>query len=400
MKDVAVDRAVARVSEWLKLDCRHFRGDRPCAAGVQGDCPTVCGKQQPMGVRVLVIKLGALGDVIRTAALLPGIKEAWPRSYVVWVTRPSGVRMLANHPLIDRLLPLDAETLCHVDIEDFDVCLSLDKEPGPAGLAMRVRAQDRRGIGLSPSGTPFPLNRECDDYFRLGLDDELKFRGNTQTYPEMIYRAVGLPYRGQTYTLHPDAAAQRRAARVWGERGVGPQECMIGLNTGAGRVFANKSWPPEKFGQLARRLLGRDERRVALLGGPEEREVNRGLAAAHPGLIDVGCDHDEATFAALVARCRVLVSGDTMALHAAIAQRVAVVALFGPTCAQEIDVFGRGEKIVTRLGCAPCYRRTCDKSPHCMDDISLNEVEAAIERWTLSGAAPHAIGLPLLEPVA
>jgi len=383
----------------LKLDCRHYRGDRPCAAGVQGACPARCSRHEPMGHRVLVIKLGALGDVIRTAALLPGLKERWPVSHITWVTRPAGVRMLAGHPLIDRLLPFDADTLCHLEYERFDLCLSLDKEPGPTALAMRVDARERRGIGLSPHGTTYPLNAECAAYFLLGLDDDAKFRGNTKGYPQLLYEAVGLPWRGQRYTLHPGAAARRRAAAAWAALGVRGDEVVIGLNTGAGSVFANKTWPPERFVELARALRTRHPWRVALLGGPDERERNRRIAGACPGVLDTGTDHDEATFTALVGRCNVLVTGDTMALHVGVAQAVPCVVLFGPTCHQEIELYGHGTKLVTQLGCAPCYRRQCERSPTCMDDIALAPVRRAVEHW--AGAVPAdarqpAVALPVL----
>lgn len=381
-ESVPSDRIAAPSADpQLKLDCRHFRGDRPCAAGVQGVCPAACASYAPMGTRILVIKLGALGDVIRTAALLPGVKAHWPQSHVTWVSKPSGVRMLANHPLIDRLLPFDAETICHLEQERFDVCLSLDKESGPAALAMRVSATDRRGVGLSPFGTPFPLNAACVDYFRLGLDDDQKFYANQSSYPELIYGAVGLPYHGERYTLHPTTAHHAAAARRWSAWGVTPSDVVVGLNTGAGDVFANKSWPADRFIELARRLTTRSTFRVALFGGPGERDRNRYIAAACPTVIDTGCDHAELEFAALVARANVLVTGDTMALHVAVALDVPCVALFGPTCAQEIDLFGRGEKCVTQLACSPCYRRSCDITPNCMDDITLENVFAAIQRW-------------------
>ncbi len=50
----------------LELDCRHYRGDRPCDAKVQGVCPRDCAHYAPMGQRILIIKFGALGDVIRS----------------------------------------------------------------------------------------------------------------------------------------------------------------------------------------------------------------------------------------------------------------------------------------------------------------------------------------------
>ena len=402
--------AASVVEPRLRLDCRNFRGDRPCAAGVQGVCPTSCPQCRPIDARILLIKLGALGDVIRTAALLPGLKAAWPESHITWVSRPAGVRMLANHPLIDRLLPFDAESLCHLECEQFDLCLSLDKEPAPAALAMRVRAAQRRGIGLSRFGTVFPLNSQCAAYFRLGLDDEFKFRCNEKAYQELIYQAVGLSYRGERYQLYPGAAHCRWAGRRWQAHQVEPHEKVIGLNTGAGDAFANKIWRAEKFTRLARELVRKHGWRVALLGGPREAQTNKAIAAACAGLVGRGggpavvdvCAAGsegglgagrhaqdapsspalhELEFAALVERCNVVVTGDTMAMHVAIALGVPAVVLFGPTCPQEIDLYGCGTKICTRLPCAPCYRRACDKSPNCMDDIGVPEVLAAVEHW-------------------
>ena len=366
---------------WLKLDCRYYRGDRPCAAGVQGVCPSDCRQYAPMGHRIVIIKLAALGDVIRTAAILPGLKERWPTSHITWVTRPNGVRMLGNHPLIDRLLPFDAETLCHLEHERFDLCLSLDKEPGPTALAMRIDAHERRGIGLSPCGTPVPLNPECVGYFLLGLDDRKKFVENTKSCQQLLYEALGLEYSGQRYRLYPGGEQWERARAFWSGAGVTDRDAVVGFNTGAGRAFANKNWPAERFIELADAIEQRTEWRVALFGGPDERACNARIAAARPAVIATGCDHDESSFAALLQRCNVLVTGDTMAMHVAIAMDVPCVVLFGPTCQQEVDLYGRGEKMRTSLSCSPCYARRCDKSPNCMDEISAEEVRNAVERW-------------------
>lgn len=386
--------------QWLRLDCKNYRGDRPCAAGVQGLCPTDCGQYDPMGHRIIIIKLGALGDVIRTAALLPGLKKQWPQSHITWISKPSGVRMLKNHPLIDRLLPFDAEMLAHVHYERFDLCLSLDKEPGPTALAMQIDAPDKRGIGLSPHGTAYPLNAECGPYFQLGLDDRLKFHDNDKTYQELIYAALGLPYDGERYRLYPGDLEHARAAEVWRGLGIGDSDVVVGFNTGAGRVFANKNWPAGRYIELGQRLMTRYGWRIALLGGPEERELNARIAAACPGALNTGTSHAELDFAALVQRCQAVLTGDTMAMHVAIACDVPCVVLFGPTCEQEIDVFGRGEKIVTTLPCSPCYRRRCDKQPNCMDELSVDAVQAAVERAVSLATEPGRVALPVAGGVA
>ena len=73
-------------------------------------------------------------------------------------------------------------------------------------------------------------------------------------------------------------------------------------------------------------------------------------------------------------------SGDTMAMHVAIARRRWAVAFFGPTCAQEIDLFGRGEKLITQVSCAPCYKHVCDEQNACHKDITVTAAVDAIER--------------------
>jgi len=74
-----------------------------------------------------------------------------------------------------------------------------------------------------------------------------------------------------------------------------------------------------------------------------------------------------------------VVTGDTLGLHVAVSQDVPTVALFGPTCAQEIDLFDRGVKLTTELSCAPCYRRKCEVDPHCMDLIKAEAIVAAVQ---------------------
>lgn len=383
----------------LRLDCRHYRGDRPCARGHQGVCALDCNDRDNMTPRVIIIKLGALGDVIRTAALLPAIKRQWPNAHITWVSRPGGVRMLSNHPMIDRLLNFDAEAICHLECETFDLCLSLDKEPGPAALAMRINAKDKRGIGLSCYGTVFPLNAAAAEYFRLGLDDNQKFHQNTRSYQELIFQAVDLPYQKDRYTLHPSETHLDRARRLWAQAGIGNNDIVIGLNTGAGDVFANKTWSQDQFAYLTEAIVTRLGFRVALLGGPAEVPRNRAIMGLCEHLnrpkdqqtrrsvvnLTNGARIDrnlhELEFAALIRRCNAVVTGDTMALHAAIAGDVPTIALFGPTCAQEIELYGLGTKLRTQAQCSPCYRRSCSRSPNCMDEITLNAVLEAISTW-------------------
>ncbi len=359
-----------------QYDCRHFLGDRPCALGER--CR--CAHCSPMGTRVLIIKLAALGDVVRTACLLPTLHRAFDPVHVTWVSTRSGIEALRDHPDVDCLVEFNSEGTLLLTQQEFDLVLSLDKEPAPAALCNAVRSADKRGMGLSRFGTVGPVNEAANEYFLLGLDDEAKFHRNTKSYPQLIHEAVGLPYTREPYRLHfsePDGEHARALFAPWRALSDG---AVIGVNTGGGKVFANKAPSPPRWVEICRLLLQRGHT-VVLLGGEGELATNEWIARQFDrGVYNAGNGHSVPQFVAIVDQCDAVVTGDTLALHLAVARSVPVVALFGPTCEQEIDLFGRGRKVLTPLDCAPCYRRSCPRTPSCMDAIAPSDVADTLDR--------------------
>ncbi len=368
-------------------DCRHYRGDKPC---IHNRLCNGCQNYDPFAHRVCIIKLGALGDVIRTLCILPELRRRHAEAHITWVSLPAGCRMIQGHPLIDRVLTFDPMTALMLTQENFDTVICLDKEPQPCALAMSLFAKRKLGVGLSPQGTPIPLNTEAEPYFNLGLSDELKFRVNQQSYPKLVHEALGLTWRGDRYTLPVHGSLRDRARLLLVNRGWQPGVTTLGVNVGAGDVFANKMWPAGRIVEVLTQVLDRDSTlQVLLLGGPRERgiidQILHELSQSLPlptmqRVIDPGCEHEEPMFAAIIEACDVLFTGDTMAMHVGVALAKHVVAYLGPTCEQEIDLYGRGEKLVARPDCAPCYKRRCDHADACINSIEPAAATAAILR--------------------
>jgi heptosyltransferase-2 len=87
-------------------------------------------------------------------------------------------------------------------------------------------------------------------------------------------------------------------------------------------------------------------------------------------------------FAALLERCRVVVTSDSLAVHVAAARRVPAVVLFGPTSLHEIELYGRGSKLAPEgLDCLCCYLPRCDRTPHCQALIAPERVVGEVRRW-------------------
>lgn len=353
--------------------CRHFRHDRPCGYGV--DCRT-CGHFSPYDEKILVVQLGGLAIVVYATALLPALKRAHPNSYVVWLTEPTAVPLLQHHPFLDEVLPYTFRNALRLQEEEYDLVINLDKDLSVCALVRRMRAKEKRGFLLDRFGHLAPANEEALYLFRLGLDDELKLRLNRKTFPEMICELARLPYEHDPPLVVVPSQEQSWAARWYAGQGLTPP--IVGFNPGGcgtGKLLKRR-WPVEKYITLAHRL----ERRgiaVVVFGDRGDADRMQAICAATHAH-NAGPDNSLLQFAALLQRCDVVVSGETLGSHLATALGVPAVVLFGPTCPQEVDLFGLGRKIQSRIPCSPCWKRDCTLNPDCMDMIEVEEVEEAV----------------------
>ncbi|MEK6693490.1 MAG: glycosyltransferase family 9 protein [Nitrospirota bacterium] len=363
--------------ELIRFDCRYFIGEKPCRFKLECDS---CDRYSPMGVRICIIKFGALGDVLRTTPLLYALREKYPVCHITWVTDTDAIKILSRNTLIDRLFSYSPDVALRFQIEEFDVLINLEKAVEACLLASNTKSGEKYGFGLSRYGTICPINDMADYAFRLGISDELKFRKNEKTYQEIAFETVGLRYKGEPYIINLNEDDLAYAETIFKEKGIRKDDIKIGLNTGSGVVFATKRWTIEGFAGLSDILSKKLETKVMLLGGPEEEIRNReifDLTKMKP--VNIGTNHCLTHFAAIVSMCDLLVTGDTLALHFAIGLGVPTVAIFTSTCAQELDLYGKGLKMVADVECTPCYRSSCGDMK-CASSISASDVfDACVE---------------------
>ena len=381
----------------FKTDCRFFKGERPCAPyKLCNRCPDY----KPMGKRILIIKLGATGDVLRTTPLLAAIKKKYTDSFITWLTFPEAEEVLKFNPLIDCLLVYNLGSILRLERESFDLVLSLDKMAEATALVTKIKGREKRGFYMGDKGELLPLNKEADYAYRLGLDDKLKFKQNKKSYQEMIFEIAGLPYEREEYILNltPQendyTGSLRKRYRLHKKK-------VVGLNTGCGKVFDTKKWTIDGFVKVAKSLntsaalsinpehaerVNKHEVATLILGGPEEVERNKIISKCLKGIkgkaISTGCCNTLRQFISIIDLCDVVVTGDTIALHLAIALKKKVIALFGSTSSNEIDLYGRGEKLIGHAPCSPCYKSNCDKDKGniCMSSITPEMVLNSIKK--------------------
>lgn len=362
----------------IRSDCRFYTGYKPCG---KADVCEGCPHYSPQGTRILVVKLAAMGDVLRTTCILPGLAKQYQPCHVTWLTDPESEVLLSANPYIARLMRFEPTHLLILLSEQFDVLLNFEKEPRALAIANLVRAREKRGFAPSPAGTLTVFNTESQYALQLGLSDELKFRQNRKTYPQIIYEMANLQYQNEEYVLELSERSKQFAAQFAEKHHLANAQHIVGVNTGCGAVFQTKQWTVDGFVGLIEEMLKDPGMRVLLLGGPRERTFNAEIIRrCSQRLIDTGCDNSLEDFLGIVNTCDLVVSSDSLTMHIAIGLKKQVVAFFGSTCPAEIDLFGRGEKVVSDFPCAPCYKASCLINPSCMDALSADQVLAAVKR--------------------
>jgi len=322
-------------------------------------------------MNILIIKFAALGDVLRTTPLLRALKARYADSHISWLTENPSASILKGNQLINKVYIYDNGLPAELKAREFDLLINLDKDKSAIALAEEIGSKQKRGFGRDNGGSLRPFDKDSEYAYRLGIDDELKFRRNKKTYQEISFEQAGLEYSGEEYLLNLDQNDVDYIGGGLKEKGLSKGVAVIGIATGCGSAFCGKSLPNGYYVKIIDGLNVIEGLQVLLLGGPREVDKNkRILAEIESKIIDTGCDNTIGQYAAIVDRCDLVLTGDTLTLHIAIALEKRAVAFFGSTAPVEIELYNRGIKLLPSIECAPCYKRECSIDEECMKQFT------------------------------
>jgi ADP-heptose:LPS heptosyltransferase len=359
----------------LKTDCKHYPGNKPCVPSKrEGKKCDDCNYYEPVNFKILIIKLDATGDVLRTTSILPALKREYPKSHITWITKRNAKDLFTNNPLVDEIyLFEDNDTVARLMVEKFNLLIHPDASPVSGSLASIAIAEIKKGYLLDAKGKVVPVNEEAVEWLEMGAFDDFK-KKNAKTYQEIIHNIAGLKYHKDEIQVFLNQKEIDFKNEFYTVHNLKRFKYFIGLNTGAGTRWQFKQWHLEGYIELIEKLSANKEIGILLYGGPDELERNKILKNKFPHLIDTGTNNSLRQFISLLDLCDVLVTSDTMALHATTALKKKIVCLFGPTSHTEIEDYGRIEKVIPDLDCLVCYKPLCDFKVTCMGSITSEMV--------------------------
>jgi heptosyltransferase-2 len=348
----------------IKTDCHHFRGDVPCAPhkSYSVHCND-CRYYDKTDEKILIIKLGAIGDVIRTTPLLRKIKASKPSAQITWLTYTPDI---LSRSWIERILPVTVESVEFLKCMEFDWIINLDKDPIAIGLTKSIKAKRKSGFIADEYGHAAPISNEAEKQKWLtGLFDDLNKR-NEKNYMQEIFEICGFEFNGEEYIIEKRESLQKF--------NIDYKQKVIGLNTGCGGRWTSRLWPENYWITLAQQLL-KNGYEVLLLGGEQEHEKNlriqKASGAKYFGNFPIN------DFIHLIDCCDTVVSAVTMAMHLTIGLQKNLILFNNIFNKNEFYLYNRGVILEPDFECDCYYSPTCKNN--CMQYLKPEKVLEAIK---------------------
>lgn len=333
--------------------------------------------------RILVIRLDRLGDVVLSTPVLHALRQAYPNAFLAMMVRPACRELIEGHPALNEVLLYDKAGEHHgirptirfarsLRRLAFDTAVILHPThrshwiPWLAGIPRRI-GYDRKGAWLLTHRLPHrkPEGTQHESCYTLEL-----------------LAPLGIHVEGDVRPFIPVAPeAMQRVERLLAHEALDPTRPLVAIHPSAS--CPSKRWLPERFAQVADRLIQEHHVAVCLVAGEADADAARQVAAAMreraiilAGRLTVG------ELAALLTRCRLLVSNDSGPVHIAAAVGTPVVAIFGRNqpglSATRWGPLGQGHIVLQKdVGCVTCLAQRCDIGFLCLSSLAADEVYQA-----------------------
>ncbi len=338
--------------------------------------------------KILVLRLSAVGDVIRTLPAVKALKEHAPSSSITWIVEEPSLAFLESQPEVDSviLFPRKRWTkglkslgtvwqtigemrrfVAGLRKQKFDVVLDFHGIL-KSGL-LSFLSGSRKRIGYDRSSTKEGNFLFSNVKVRLPKEKISRFERNFA-----LLGGMGFEVRDVQYSLHIPPADREYVASFLKASGRPLKRPLIAIHPGTSIKALFKRWPPDQYAQLADRLVRELSATVLFTWGTEELEWVEGIRREMQELSLRGPKTESLTQLGEVYRqCDLYIGGDTGPMHVASLMGIPVIVIYGPTDPIENEPYGSHIKIRKQVGCNPCHNYPC-KELLCVKAISADEV--------------------------
>jgi len=323
--------------------------------------------------RLLVVRLGSLGDLVHALPAVTALHRAFPAAEIDWLVEAPHREFLSLVPFLHAIVVVRDRSASawlaarrELRPRRYDVAIDFQGLLKSAALARlsgatRVVGFDRAAL-REPMAAPLYTERVATGEGRHVIQKNLG-----------LAAALGAATDRIEFPL-----SEVRSVRISDFLARAPRPFAL-LNPGA--AWPNKRWPPERFAHVARELVARHGLASVVLWGPGEADLAASVAAASGGAATVAPETGLADLVALARAASLMISGDTGPTHIAAAVGVPIVSLFGPTTPVRNGPWDPDDLAISRYDRCDChYERRCRRNSDtwCLATIDVDEVLQAV----------------------
>jgi heptosyltransferase I len=334
-------------------------------------------------MNILVVRLGALGDVVHTIPAVTALRRAFPDARIDWLVDAKHRSIVDLVSVLDEVIALESSSLnaWRIAIGElrqtpYDVAIDFQGLLKSAVLARASGAARVAGFSIWHLREKTARVFYTDPAPACRAEEGLAANaGHVIRHNLRLLRALGIDDDRITFPLAPVDSAAVATVRAT----VDGDGSFALINPGA--AWPNKRWPPERFGEVAAFL--RDVRQLpsVVLWGPGENALAQAVVDASAGAARLCPATNVTDILALCRSAALMVSGDTGPLHIASAAGTPTVSIFGPTDPERNGPWAAADVTVSRFASCRChYRRRCHERAWCLADLPVSDVTAAAAR--------------------
>ena len=350
---------------------------------MSGTPPQQVPQRDPGRRAFLIVRLGALGDIVHALPLAAALRATWPDARIDWLVDVKHRAILDHVGGLSAIVPVDTRRMAG--------------ETGVVPVVRRLRAA-RYDVAIDAQGL---LKSAVLAYLAgaarvVGLArDHLRERLASWAYddtaqpagPHVVDHALALAQAAGAAIGPPRFALQAPASDVVAhvrdqlglEPTAGATQPFALINPGA--AWPNKRWPPDRFGAVARDLRTRHGWRSIVAWGPGEHDLAAAVVAASDGAAALAPATSLGDLLAMIGAAGLVVSGDTGPLHLAAALGTPIVGIYGPTDPARNGPWSPADVTLSRTDACACHhQRRCTAAVWCLGELGAGEVSAAVDR--------------------
>jgi heptosyltransferase II len=331
-------------------------------------------------VRILIIKTGALGDVVRTTFIAQALKAKYRKlaPKIFWVTSKNAKPFFINNVYVDRVI--SEEDKQKLKNSFFDLIINLEEEESLCKFISSL--EYNKIIGFIYKNNKIMPTQTMREWFNMSALGEkpknnILKKQNKKTHREIISEIIGIKNYQKYEPFLRLTSNQREFAENFLRRyNLKRSDLIIGINTGSA-----DRWPKQLSVKKTAQLIDKLDRiygaKILLFGGPNELQRNNEIIKSSKALvISTGCGNDLIEFPALISICNLFITSDSLGLHLALALKRKTISLLGPTSSAEIGMYEIGKKIIAKSKCLCCYGKNCKS----MEKINIEEIVKEVKK--------------------